>query len=142
MPTTQDTDLNMYAVRPTTPMGPIFTSTHDYSLTSTSDFPKTPLILTASGAVIAIITICVIWVFCCKQQGHNPSDAKPPPSAIAAGYAPIPSEPSPPDSRCHQNNVTMNGNCNGKAMNNGVSAPLLLQQPPPERKKDFKEWYV
>lgn len=141
MPTTQNTDFNMYAVRPTTPMGPVSSSTQGYIMTGTSDFPKTTLLLMGSGAVITVIAICVVWMFCCKQS-HTPLDSKPPPSAIAAGYAPIPSEPSPPDPRCFQTNTTANGNCNGNTMSNGVSAPLLLQQPPPERKKDFKEWYV
>lgn len=152
MPPTTENDLPMFAVRPTTPMGPLLTTTKSYSMADGTDFPRTPMILIASGLVIFIISIIVFWVFCCRQQQH--SSDKPPPSAIAAGYAPIPhSEPSPPESRCQPNNGTtiplqngINGHCNGKPMTSanglGPAAPLLQPQAPPEKKKDFKEWYV
>lgn len=154
IPLQTEQDLPLYAVRPTTPMGPLMTTSQiNYGMNN--EFPKTQLILIASALVIAFIAIVVFWVFCCRQQQH-PGTMKPPPTAIQGGYQPIPSESSPPNARCQTNIISMNGNghcvsnpnINGNIKSNnemnGMNAtiPLLLSQPPSEKKKDFKEWYV
>ena len=59
------------------------------SLKNSDDFPRTPLILTASGLVIVAIAVIVFWVFCCRQ--NQPPDIKPT-STLSNGYAPIPIE--------------------------------------------------
>ncbi|KAK0410721.1 hypothetical protein QR680_005290 [Steinernema hermaphroditum] len=167
----------VYAVRPTTPMGDLFVTTQKGPVTST-DFPRTALISIASVSVIVIIAIVVFCVFRCRQNGpgadHYPmvcNGAKPQPATGHAGYAPIPSEMSPPmmhEAAMHHlspaggicpsglghtaSRLMANGHghqgyqpINGAVIPNGAAMPMngaAKNGNLAAAKKDFKEWYV
>uniref|UniRef100_A0A915C1T6 Neurexin-1 n=1 Tax=Parascaris univalens TaxID=6257 RepID=A0A915C1T6_PARUN len=146
----------VYAVRPTTPMGDIMTSTSKGPAAPT-DFPRTALISIASLSVIIIIAIVVFCVFRCRQSGPSTDQYPMVCNGKQSGYAPIPTEMSPqmvhhdphhvaqpvggPFIQARVNHLNgyqpikgavipnTNGVKNGNAVSNG-------------RKKEFKEWYV
>ncbi|VDM44332.1 unnamed protein product [Toxocara canis] len=146
----------VYAVRPTTPMGDIMTSTSKGPAIPT-DFPRTALISIASLSVIIIIAIVVFCVFRCRQSGPSTDQYPMVCNGKQSGYAPIPTEMSPQmvhhdphhmaqpvagpflQARVNQLNgyqpikgaVIPNGS--GVKNSNGMSNG---------RKKEFKEWYV
>uniref|UniRef100_A0AC35G3H7 Uncharacterized protein n=1 Tax=Panagrolaimus sp. PS1159 TaxID=55785 RepID=A0AC35G3H7_9BILA len=158
------TEQQLFAVRPTTPMG-IIETTLKSSDGFRDEMPKTSFILIFSALVVTIVMIFVLCVFCCwnRNSSSSSSDSKPPPSAIAAGYAPIPSDNSPREIRsattatvcpingngisqpvitiatpADTNGILTNGNGIMKKSMNGIGAPLLSEK----KRKDFKEWYV
>uniref|UniRef100_F1L2G3 Neurexin-2-alpha n=1 Tax=Ascaris suum TaxID=6253 RepID=F1L2G3_ASCSU len=146
----------VYAVRPTTPMGDMMTSTSKGPAAPT-DFPRTALISIASLSVIIIIAIVVFCVFRCRQSGPSTDQYPMVCNGKQSGYAPIPTEMSPqmvhhdphhvaqpvggPFLQARVNHLNgyqpikgavipnTNGVKNGNAVSNG-------------RKKEFKEWYV
>ncbi|VDN08557.1 unnamed protein product [Thelazia callipaeda] len=147
----------IYAVRPTTPMGGLVTSSAK-TPTGPTDFPRTALISIASLSVIIIIAIVVFCVFRCRQSGPSTDQYPMVCNGKQSGYAPIPAEMSPQmmhesstphtgpffQNRVNQLNgyqpikgaVIPSGSTSaGNIKGNGATSSN-------NRKKEFKEWYV
>ncbi|CAD6193857.1 unnamed protein product [Caenorhabditis auriculariae] len=153
----------VYPVRPTTPMGGPAPTTMQMPIETTTDFPRTALIMGSSLTVILAIAAVVFFVFKCRQtppsSEHYPMTMN---TKSQAGYTAISSQLSPQlneRNECTQpllSRPQVNGNgyqpLNGAVISNGNhtngvnggvrSATIPRNGAPPAKKKDFKEWYV
>ncbi|CAI2355017.1 unnamed protein product [Caenorhabditis sp. 36 PRJEB53466] len=151
----------VYPVRPTTPMGDTITTTMQAA--TVSDFPRTPLIMCSSLAVIIAIAAVVFFVFKCRQNPPN-SEHYTMAMKTQSGYTAIAPELSPPMNHDRSNDSCtqpllakphINGNgyepLKGAVIANGNGgvgtggAATLMRNGNGNgvaKKKDFKEWYV
>ncbi|ULT89420.1 hypothetical protein L3Y34_008113 [Caenorhabditis briggsae] len=146
----------VYPVRPTTPMGDTITTTMQAA--TVTDFPRTPLIMGSSLAVIIAIAAVVFFVFKCRQ---NPPASEHYTMAMKSqsGYTAIAPELSPPMNHDRNNDSCtqpllakphINGNgyepLKGAVIANGNGATATMMRNGNgngvAKKKDFKEWYV
>ncbi|CAB3396749.1 unnamed protein product [Caenorhabditis bovis] len=144
---------SVYPVRPTTPMGETITTTMQTA--AVSDFPRTPLIMCSSLAVIVAIAAVVFFVFKCRQNPPS-GDHYTIAMKTQSGYTAIAPELSPPMNHDRNNESCtqpllqkpqINGNgyepLKGSVIpNGGASATLPRNGNGVAKKKDFKEWYV
>ncbi|ULT89417.1 hypothetical protein L3Y34_008113 [Caenorhabditis briggsae] len=145
----------VYPVRPTTPMGDTITTTMQAA--TVTDFPRTPLIMGSSLAVIIAIAAVVFFVFKCRQ---NPPASEHYTMAMKSqsGYTAIAPELSPPMNHDRNNDSCtqpllakphINGNgyepLKGAVIANGNGATATMMRNGNgngvAKKKDFKEWY-
>ncbi|CAD5223277.1 unnamed protein product [Bursaphelenchus okinawaensis] len=141
--TESTTTIPLYAVRPTTPMGDLLTTTKAPIVTT--DFPRTALISIASVSVIIIIAFVVFCVFRCRQSAP-PSESTYPMAYSGTkqasmgmgnvmlgsgnhGYTPIPSEMSPPAAQHTQQFAGMSPRVNYESMNGAQTLPSAMRRP-------------
>lgn len=146
----------VYPVRPTTPMGDTITTTMQAA--TVTDFPRTPLIMCSSLAVIIAIAAVVFFVFKCRQNPPN-SEHYTMAMKSQSGYTAIAPELSPPMNHDRSNDSCtqpllakphINGNgyepLKGAVIANGNGATATMMRNGNgngvAKKKDFKEWYV
>uniref|UniRef100_A0A8R1IP07 Uncharacterized protein n=2 Tax=Caenorhabditis japonica TaxID=281687 RepID=A0A8R1IP07_CAEJA len=128
--------------------------------TATTDFPRTPLIMGSSLAVILAIAAVVFCVFKCRQSPPPNSEYNGLPMKSQSGYTAIAPELSPPMNHDRNNDSCtqpllakphINGNgyepLKGAVIENGNGCSTMMRNGNGNgngvaKKKDFKEWYV
>ncbi|CAA98246.1 Neurexin-3-beta [Caenorhabditis elegans] len=137
-------------------MGDTITTTMQAA--TVTDFPRTPLIMCSSLAVIIAIAAVVFFVFKCRQNPPN-SEHYTMAMKSQSGYTAIAPELSPPMNHDRSNDSCtqpllakphINGNgyepLKGAVIANGNGATATMMRNGNgngvAKKKDFKEWYV